>query len=303
MTGLTGARVLLTGATGLIGRATLSSLVAQGAGVIALSRSGRDVRGAAQAVACDLLDASALARVVGQVRATHLVHLAWADGADRWHSPVNDAWADATLALLRCFADNGGQRALIAGSCAEYDWTGSGLLAESSPLRPATRYGQAKARAGDAARAAAPGLGLALVWARPFFVYGPGEPAGRLVGDLVRGLRAGRAVDCTDGLQRRDFLYSGDLGDALAGLLASDATGPVNVASGRAIPVADLIAEIARQVGRPDLIRFGARPRPADDPAELCADVTLLTRATGFRPAHDLAAGVAALLATEGIAA
>jgi nucleoside-diphosphate-sugar epimerase len=303
MTRLTGARVLLTGATGLIGRAVLPALAGLGAEVIVLSRSGRDVPGATQAVACDLLDAALMTRIVSEVRATHLVHLAWADGADRWHSPVNDDWAEATMALLRCFAASGGQRALIAGSCAEYDWTGPGLLSETTPLRPATRYGQAKARAGEAARAAAPGLGVALVWARPFFVYGPGEPEGRLVGDLVRGLRAGRAVDCTDGLQRRDFLYSGDLGQALANLLASGATGAVNVASGRAIPVRDLIGEVARQIGRPDLIRLGARTRPAADPAELCADVTLLTRATGFRPAHDLASGVAALLAAEGVAA
>lgn len=303
MTRLTGARVLLTGATGLIGRATAAALAGRGADVTALSRSGRSVPGAAHALACDLLDAALMTRAVGDARATHLVHLAWADGADRWHSPVNDDWAEATMALLRCFAEYGGRRALIAGSCAEYDWTGQGLLSETAPLRPATRYGQAKARAGNAARTAGPGLGVALVWARPFFVFGPGEPEGRLVGDLVRGLRAGRAVDCTDGLQRRDFLYSGDLGDALADLLASDATGAVNVASGRAIPVRDLIAEIARQVGRPDLIRLGARTRPKDDPAVLCADVTLLTRATGFRPAHDLAAGVAALLAAEGIAA
>ncbi len=193
MTRLTGARVLLTGATGLIGRATAAALAGLGAEVIALSRSGRSVPGAVRAVACDLLDMGAMTRAVGDARATHLVHLAWADGADRWHSPVNDDWAGATSTLLQCFADGGGRRALIAGSCAEYDWTGPGLLAETAPLRPATRYGQAKARAGEAARAAAPGLGVALVWARPFFVFGPGEPEGRLVGDLVRGLRAGRA--------------------------------------------------------------------------------------------------------------
>jgi nucleoside-diphosphate-sugar epimerase len=303
MAGLSGARVLLTGATGLIGRATLPALAALGAEVIAVSRSGRDMPGAMKSVACDLLDPAALARAVSEARATHLVHLAWADGADRWHSPVNDIWADTTLALLQAFADGGERRALMAGSCAEYDWDGPGLLTESTPLRPATRYGQAKARAGGACLAAASGLGLSLVWARPFFVYGPGEPEGRLVGDLVTGLRAGRAVDCTDGLQRRDFLYSGDLGQALAALLAADATGPVNVGSGRAIPVRDLIGEIARQVGRPGLVRLGARPRPADDPPEICADVARLTCATGFRPACSLAEGVAALLAADRVTA
>ncbi len=294
-----GAGVLVTGATGLIGRAVVPALAAAGHDVTALSRSGRSVPGALRSVACDLLDRAAMARAVADARATHLVHLAWADGADRWHSPVNDDWADATGDLIAAFRDAGGQRALIAGSCAEYDWTGAGLLSEDTCLRPATRYGQAKARAGVAALAA----GISLVWARPFFVYGPGEPAGRLVGDLVRGLRAGREVPCTDGLQRRDYLHADDLGRALALLLDCAAQGAVNVASGNAIPVRDLIGEIAVQLGRPDLVNLGARVRAADDPPVLCADVTRLRAATGFRPAHDLAQGVAALLAAEDAAA
>jgi nucleoside-diphosphate-sugar epimerase len=294
------ARILLTGATGLIGRATTPALAAAGYEVVALSRSGRPVPGAARAIDCDLLDRSAVARAVADADATHLVHLAWADGADRWHSPVNDDWADATGGLIAAFTGAGGQRALIAGSCAEYDWTGPGLLSEMTPLRPVTRYGQAKVRAAAAAMAA---RNLSVIWARPFFVYGPGEPEGRLIGDLVRGLRAGHEVPCTDGVQRRDYLYAGDLGRALALLLVSAAEGAVNVASGHAIPVRDLIGEVARQIGRPDLIRLGARVRGADDPPVLCADIARLRAATGFRPSHALAGGVAALLAAEGVPA
>jgi nucleoside-diphosphate-sugar epimerase len=296
---MAGALVLLTGATGLIGRALAPALAAAGHEVIALSRSGRRVPGAARTTACDLLDRATMARQVASMRATHLVHLAWADGVDRWHSPENDDWADATGDLIASFKASGGQRALIAGSCAEYDWTGAGLLSEDTPLRPATRYGQAKARAGAAASVA----GISVVWARPFFVYGPGEPEGRLIGDLVRGLRAGRTVPCSDGLQRRDYLHADDLGRALALLLDSTAQGPVNVASGDAIPVRDLIDEVAVQLGRPDLVNLGARPRAADDPPVLCADITRLRAATGFRPAHSLAQGVAALLAAKDVPA
>jgi nucleoside-diphosphate-sugar epimerase len=294
------ARVLVTGGTGLIGRATVPALAAAGHEVIALSRSGRPAPGAARAVACDLLDRAAMAREVAAAEATHLVHLAWADGADRWHSPVNDDWADVTGDLIASFTASGGQRALIAGSCAEYDWTGEGVLSEATPLRPATRYGQAKVRAGVAAMAA---LNLSVVWARPFFVYGPGEPEGRLIGDLVRGLHAGRLVPCSDGLQRRDYIYADDLGRALALLLDSTAQGAVNVASGDAIPVRDLINEVAVQLGRPDMVSLGARARAADDPPVLCADITRLLAATGFVPTHTLAQGVAALLAAEGIPA
>ena len=291
--------VLLTGATGLIGRATARALRAAGCRVIALSRSGRAVEGAEAEVACDLLDAGARRAAAARTGASHLVHLAWADGKDRWTTPENEMWAEATVALLTEFAAAGGRRALMAGSCAEYDWSRP-VLSEETPLQPATPYGRAKARAGQEALARAEGLGVSLVWARPFFVYGPGEPEGRLVGDLVRGLRAGREVACTDGTQRRDYLYADDLGRALALLLGSPAEGAVNVGAGQAIAVRDLIGEVARQMGRPGLVRLGARPRAPGDPDELRADVARLTAATGFRPAFSLQAGVAALLRAEG---
>ena len=131
-----------------------------------------------------------------------------------------------------------------------------------------------------------------------FFCYGAGEPPGRLVPDLIAGLAAGNPVDCTDGQQKRDYLNAADIGRALALIAGADITGPVNVASGRAIPVADLIAEVARQMNRPDLPRLGAIPRAADDPPEIVADISRLAT-LGFRPEYDLASGVSETLRRE----
>ncbi len=287
-------RVLLTGATGLIGRHAVGPLAARGYEVLALSRSGRD------GIAVDLLEPAAMRRTVAGARADTLLHLAWADGPDRWTTPANLDWVAATLTLLRAFAEAGGRRAVLVGSCAEYDW-GQSVLSEAAPLNPATLYGAAKARLGQLTLAAGPSLGLGLAWARPFFTYGPGEPRGRLFGDLIRGLSAGQPVDCTDGVQRRDFLHVDDLAEALAALLASPVTGAVNIGSGLAVPVGDMIATLARQMGRLDLIRLGARPRPVGDPACLQADVTRLRNAVGFTPRHDMESGIAALLRAEGI--
>lgn len=288
---MTGARVLLTGATGLIGRHCVGPLEEAGFAVVAASRARGD----------DLLaDPEGL---VARAGADHLVHLAWADGAkDRWSSPANLDWVGASLRLLRAFAAAGGRRAVMAGSCAEYDWTGAGRLGEDAPLHPATLYGAAKAATGIAAVAGAKALGVSLAWARIFFVYGPGEPEGRLFGDLIRGLAAGRQVACTDGLQRRDFLHAGDVGRALAMLLQSPAEGPVNIGSGRAVAVAEMIGEFARQIGRPDLVRLGERPRPPDDPA-LIEAATLRLDGTGFRPAHDMTTGIRAVLQSEKVLA
>ena len=290
--------VLLTGASGLIGRQCVPTLLAAGYRVTVLSRDGKAPDGA-QALKADLLDHATTKAAVEHAKATHLLHLAWHAGArDRWTSPANLDWVSATFALVQAFAAAGGHRAVCVGSCAEYDWSAV-TLRENTPLRPATLYGAAKAAAGMALTKAAPALDLSFAWARPFFCYGPGEPPGRLFGDLVKGLKADEPVACTDGEQRRDFLHTADIAAALTALLSSGVEGPVNVASGEAIPVRDLIMEAANQMGRPDLIRLGAIQRPASDPPLLAANTERLANEVGFKPRYTLNTGVAQVLAAE----
>ncbi|MFG6525807.1 NAD-dependent epimerase/dehydratase family protein [Sulfitobacter sp. M23508] len=288
------ARVLLTGATGLIGRATVPALTQAGHEVVTLGRNPTSD------IPCDLLDPSATTAALETTRASHLVHLAWHDGPrNRWDSPANLDWMAATLHLVREFARTGGRRVVCAGSCAEYDWSVPDLT-EATPLRPRTLYGAAKAATGLALSAGQDALGLSLAWARIFFVYGPDEPPGRLFGDLISNLKIGEPVDCTDGRQERDFLHVDDLARALALLLETNVTGAINIASGTTVPVRQLIEEVANQMHHPDLIRLGAISRAANDPDRLAADVTRLRNEAGFTPQHDIVSGVADILCTEG---
>lgn len=293
-------RVLVTGATGFVGRHAVAALHARRCQVVAASRRGAAVPGADAAVAVDLLDRAATERALAAARATHLLHLAWHDvPQERWTSPANLDWTIATIDLVRAFAAAGGRRVVAAGSCAEYAWSSAAPLAESAPLEPATLYGAAKAATALLLTGAAATLGVAVAWARIFFVYGPGEPEGRLLGDLAAAARAGRRVDCTDGLQERDFLHAADVGAALAEIVVSDVAGPINVASGHAVPVRDLIEIVSRLVGRPGLARLGAKPRPPGDAARVEADITRLAR-IGFVPRFTLEAGLADALAATG---
>ncbi len=291
-------RVLVTGASGLIGPHAVAALQARGFHVVVL---GRRAMAGVESIAADLLDPEARTAAVRKARASHLLHLAWHDAPQRrWTAADNLDWAAATLGLMREFGLAGGKRAVGVGSCAEYEWSGA-RYGEDMVLKPSSLYGQAKAASGSLLMAGAEACGLSLAWARVFFCYGPNEPQGRLLGDLIQGLRAGQPVECTDGLQARDFLYAADLGMALATILASNLAGAVNVGSGHATPVRDLILTTARLMGRPDLIRLGARARPAGDPAVIEADVSRLSQ-TGFAPHYDLEAGLRDCLRRSGVA-
>ena len=96
----------------------------------------------------------------------------------------------------------------------------------------------------------------------------------------------------TGGEQVRDFLAVEELGDAFAALLDSDVDGAVNVASGRGVPVRDLVAMVARAAGREELVRYGALPSRPGDPASIVADVGRLEREVGWRPRETLEAGI-----------
>ena len=283
-------RVIVTGAGGLLGGPAIAALRAAGFYVIAVSRS-QPIAMAHETVAADLLDPESRGAAIKAARATHLLHLAWHSGNEgRWTAPENQEWAHATKELGREFAAAGGRRAVFAGSCAEYDWSFP-VLSESTPLKPRTRYGEAKAEAGEWLIAQGPGLGLSVAWARIFFCFGPNEPQGRLLGDLVSGLFAGQLVECTDGLQERDFLHTSDVGRALTSVLAAERAGAVNIGSGIATPVRDVIRVTAELIGRPDLIRLGAKPRADDDPPKLVADIATLA-STGFRPTFGIRDGL-----------
>jgi nucleoside-diphosphate-sugar epimerase len=286
-------RVLVTGASGFLGRHCLPRLVAGGAEVHAVARIPIELPGI-RWHAADLLRAGSAFEVVKEVRPTHLLWLAWCtELGDYWTSPENEAWKRESLAALRVFLDGGGSRAVMAGSCAEYDWS-AGVCAESTQLDPATLYGRAKRDTFEAASAMA---GSALAWARLFFLYGPHERPQRLVPSVIRALLESREAECSDGRQRRDFLYVDDAADALVRLLGSPHAGAVNVASGGAVAVREVVQMIADQLGRSEWVRFGARPTPADEPAEIVADTRLLNERVGWRPSVSLADGIARSIA------
>ena len=282
-------RVLISGASGFVGRHVTASLDAAGWDVCPAGRADADLRvpGGADAL-------------LARVKPTHLIHLAWnAEHGRYWTAPDNDQWADGAIALARAFRAHGGRRFVGAGTCAEYDWTRlTGRCVEDvTPLEPRTIYGRAKLRAWKGIEQVAGESGLEAAWGRLFFLYGPGEDPRRLVPSVARALRAGERARVTAGTQVRDFLHVADAARAFVALLESDLTGPVNIGSGLPVSVRQVVEALARAAGRPDAVDFGAVPMPPDEPPFIVADNTRL-RSTGWRPEIDLDAGLAASLQT-----
>lgn len=287
-------RLLVTGASGYVGRQTLAPLTRLGFEIHGLARRPL-AEPARRWHALDLFDSAALATAIEAIRPTHLLHLAWTTEHGKfWTDPANAAWHAATLDLVERFIAAGGRRCVIAGSCTEYDWSGSGPLSEArTPLRPATPYGQAKAQTFRDVQARAAAAGLSYAHARLFFSYGPHEQPQRLVPLIIRSLLRGEPARLTAGTQVRDFLDVRDLGRCLALLLASEVEGPINVASGEGVSVAHIAGLLGAQIGRPELIALGAVSPPRAEPPSIVADIARLATEVGARPEITLEQGLA----------
>ena len=180
-------KVLVTGAGGFVGRQALDLLGAAGHEVHAVTRrTPPSDAPPAQWHRADLLDPVAAEALTRDVGATHLLHLAWcSEPGVYWTSSENLSWLGATLALLRSFAGHGGERAVLVGTCAEYDLAGGVCVEDETPMVPSTLYGSCKLATGLVASAAAANLGMQVAHGRIFYLYGPHEhPArARVVGD------------------------------------------------------------------------------------------------------------------------
>ena len=291
-------RVLVTGASGFIGSHSLTALQSKGYEVHAIGRESRREVDGIEWHRADLLDAPAIGTLMRDVRPTHLLHFAWyAVPRDYRESPENLRWCESGMRLLREFAEQGGSRAVFAGSCFEYDLRHGFCSEDLTPLVPSTFYGTCKDSLRRVMLEFSKSAQLSTAWGRIFYLYGRCEPRARLVPSVIGSLLRGEKARCTHGRQLRDFLYVEDVAEAFVALLDSSALGVINVGSGEPVTIRSMVEEIARQLEMPgqliSQVEFGAIEPAAGDPAIVCADTRKMRDQVGWTPRWTLTDGIA----------
>lgn len=264
--------VLVTGATGFVGRHLVAELLARGCRVRALARDALRAQAMpwfdrVQFVAADLQQAGPeqIASWVEGVDA--LAHLAW-PGLPNYQGLFHleqNLMVDYHFIKQAVLA--GVPQVLVAGTCFEYGMQ-SGPLDEQCPARPDNPYGLAKHSLHQFLQALQRHHQFTLQWARLFYLHGEGQNPNSLLAALDRAIDSGAAsFDMSGGEQLRDFQPITQAARQLSGVLrCQQFSGVVNCASGKPVAVRSLVEQRLRERGASLQLNLGHYPYPAYEP-------------------------------------
>lgn len=295
-TALRGETVLITGATGFIGRYVVERLLALGVRTFGLSRSAspETLPAGVQPLPIDLRDPAAVRGAFEAARPDRVIHLA-AVGVTDPFLPVEiavDVNIRGTINVLEACAALGVRRVVHVGTAYE-------RAAAGEPGGPGNPYVAAKLGAWSFWHAFTQAHALNSVALRLFHVYGPRQPARGLIPAAILSALRGETLKMTPGEQLRDFVYVTDVVDALlaaASTLAFQAQ-TYDIGTGEGRTVRSVVAQIFERVGGGGRFDAGALPYRPREVMTLIARPEAAQRELGWRAQVNWERGLSETLA------
>ena len=295
---LQGKTVLVTGGTGFIGRHVVRALCDQGADVIVVGRTKpQDPSDPVGYLPLDLETGEGLGALpVAEIDyVVHLAAMGVKPGADM--GEMTAANVAGSYRLAAALDPDRTALFLNIGSCFEY---GSGHdQHEDTRLAPPNAYAASKAAQFHMVEAVAQETGLNTLTIRPFMTYGVGEPPHRLLAAAAKAAADGVDFPMTDGLQERDFVH---VTDVVAGIMLALSVPvqadvrAINLASGTATKVRDVVDRLYTLAGRGGEPIFGARPSRKGEIMLQQGRWDLARERLGWQPKTSLEDGLRALI-------
>lgn len=295
--------VLVTGASGFLGRHLVSALLEAGASVVAVDCRATELDAARREqfggryrfVELDLRHGD-IGRALGDGGYRAVVHLASfvpkSAAATGGHAAteVHDGVLGITLRLLDALGGKTGHL-ILASSVSVYGSAVSGVFAETDVPVPTDLYGVYKLACEGVCRCFAATENIPLATLRFAQIYGPGEPHGRFLQSILvsRAVQKESVTLVRGGRDERDFLWVEDAAAAVLRVLEKRISGTFNIASGECVSIREM-TDIIRECTGADF------PVEITDHHELALiqhyDISAAEAGFGFKPAVDIREGL-----------
>jgi len=299
--------IVMTGASSMLGLALIDEALRRHVRVLAIVR--RDSKKADRIPHSDLVtvveadlneldgvpDMASVKETVESGAWDAFFHFGWESTTREGRSNIEGQLVNVehTMRAVRLAAALGCRVFVGAGSQAEYGLKDLDKISPETPVDPVVPYGICKYAAGKLGKLLAEQLGIDFIWTRIFSVFGVHDNPTTMLISAIAALHRGERMAFTAGEQRWDYLYSEDAVRALFMLAQSGKSGELYcIGSGKPRLLRDYL-EAVRQVVNPDgELGIGERPYPPGCVMNICADISKLTRDTGWEPEIPFEEGV-----------
>ena len=293
-------RIVISGATSMIGAALANKLLDNNHEVIAVVRpNSKKIEALNKSqnlsiVECNMEDYAELNSLI-QGKVDVAVSTAWngTRGADRNNRELQEENYKNSVSFLNVMLSKGCQKVLTAGSQAEYGlWTRKEKLKEDVIPNPNTEYGKYKLKFYEYAKDYCKANSCMLIEPRFFSLYGPKDYEGTLVISTLKKMLENKPCELTECIQLWDFLYIDDAIAGLVKLIENDVSeGVYNFGSGYSAPLKEFITEMKEITNSDSELHYGAIPYPATGIVNVNPDVHKLINC-GWTPKVSFVDGI-----------
>lgn len=278
-------KILVTGASGFIGRYVVESLLDEDVEIIATSANEEKARQLPwiSRVTYIPFDLTGFDPAVNYYeffgRPDSIIHLAW-EGLPNYKSEFHvDVNYPRHAAFLENLVKHGLRDITVTGSCMEYGMQ-EGAIREEQPALADHAYGRGK----EALRKFLVGLGaeyrIPVKWARLFYMYGKGQSPKSLLSQLEKALESGEpGFNMSGGEQVRDYMPVDQVAAYIVRIaLQNEIAGTINVCSGKPISVKQLVEDYLRKTGRTIHLNLGFYPYTDYEPMSFWGDASKMQK-------------------------
>lgn len=281
-------KILITGASGFIGRALSSKLKAKGIDLVLIGSADGDIASEDTLIKLAAVDIE------------HVFHLAGKTYVpDSWTNP-NEFYRTnllGTTNVLEFCRSRGISMTFV--SAYVYGHPEALPIMESSRIRPSNPYALSKRLAEEACEFYAETHGLSIAAIRPFNVYGAGQDDKFLIPSIIRQVLTEEKIMVQDLVPKRDYVFLEDLVAALlATLKAKRGYNVFNIGSGYSLNVKEVI-DIIQDVASTDKEVVSEKNVRSNELMDVVADISKARKDLGWEPQYSFREGIVNMLSSK----